>query len=386
MKVKFMRRIISSVLAICLAVSATSVVSAEIPTRDEGGMKIISVYDLPGEMTPENANAEEIPVTKARIYNGVYSYNEEPTEMKVYTSKDELPEKFVHAFGDTDFSTQEVIQVPCEGLMFDDTFENLRATDTEFFVNVECDWQGYDSLYNITTYRAIVFSVDKSYNISGYNNFSVYRRNENTSKDKLTEPEKTEVEYSNPVVVGNYETDEDYVPGYNVYRSVDELPAKIAKYYQDTDFTKYEVAFIPYIGGYFDEELVKIILGGMKHDKLYFTMESNWGENTTSPALAVHRAVAFEIDKSYNVSQYLLERYRVDFTIKDVNKVTVPDDAKIDETKSDVNGDGKIDVRDLMEASKNIVSAYDYDENFDVNDDGKSNILDLMIIAKSIVE
>ena len=39
-----------------------------------------------------------------------------------------------------------------------------------------------------------------------------------------------------------------------------------------------------------------------------------------------------------------------------------------------------------MEASKNIVSAYDYDENFDVNDDGKSNILDLMIIAKSIVE
>ena len=346
MKVKFMRRIISSVLAICLAVSATSVVSAEIPTRDEGGMKIISVYDLPGEMTPENANAEEIPVTKARIYNGVYSYNEEPTEMKVYTSKDELPEKFVHAFGDTDFSTQEVIQVPCEGLMFDDTFENLRATDTEFFVNVECDWQGYDSLYNITTYRAIVFSVDKSYNISGYNNFSVYRRNENTSKDKLTEPEKTEVEYSNPVVVGNYETDEDYVPGYNVYRSVDELPAKIAKYYQDTDFTKYEVAFIPYIGGYFDEELVKIILGGMKHDKLYFTMESNWGENTTSPALAVHRAVAFEIDKSYNVSQYLLERYRVDFTIKDVN----------------------------------------YDENFDVNDDGKSNILDLMIIAKSIVE
>ena len=55
-------------------------------------------------------------------------------------------------------------------------------------------------------------------------------------------------------------------------------------------------------------------------------------------------------------------------------------------TVGDVNGDGKIDVRDLMEASKNIVSTYDYDENFDVNDDGKSNILDLMIIAKSIVE
>lgn len=383
MKVKFMRRIISSVLAMCFAVSATSVVSAEIPTRDEGGMKIISVYDLPGEMTPENANAEEIPVTKARIYNGVYSYNEEPTEMKVYTSKDELPEKFVHAFGDTDFSTQEVIQVPCEGLMFDDTFENLRATDTEFFVNVECDWQGYDSLYNITTYRAIVFSVDKSYNISGYNNFSVYRRNENTSKDKLTEPEKTEVEYSNPVVVGNYETDEDYVPGYNVYRSVDELPAKIAKYYQDTDFTKYEVAFIPYIGGYYDESLVKMELGGMKHNRLFLSIENNWGENTNTIDLAVHRAAVFEIDKDFDIEQYM---DNLDITIKNVHRITVPDDAKMDEAKADVNGDGKIDVRDLMEASQHIVSTFDYDENFDVNDDGKSNILDLMIIAKSIVE
>lgn len=383
MKVKFMRRIISSVLAICLAVSATSVVSAEIPTRDEGGMKIISVYDLPGEMTPENANAEEIPVTKARIYNGVYSYNEEPTEMKVYTSKDELPEKFVHAFGDTDFSTQEVIQVPCEGLMFDDTFENLRATDTEFFVNVECDWQGYDSLYNITTYRAIVFSVDKSYNISGYNNFSVYRRNENTSKDKLTEPEKTEVEYSNPVVVGNYETDEDYVSGYNVYRSVDELPAKIAKYYQDTDFTKYEVAFIPYIGRYYDESLVKMELGGMKHNRLFLSIENNWGENTNTIDLAVHRAAVFEIDKDFDIEQYM---DNLDITIKNVHRITVPDDAKMDEAKADVNGDGKIDVRDLMAASQHIVSTFDYDENFDVNDDGKSNILDLMIIAKSIVE
>lgn len=209
---------------------------------------------------------------------------------------------------------------------------------------------------------------------------------ETTTGERVIKPAETEVEFSNAVTVGNYDTDEDYVAGIHVCKSVEELPSKIAEFYQDTDFTKYEVAFIPYIGGYFDEELVKIILGGMKHDKLYFTMESNWGENTTSPALAVHRAVAFEIDKSYNVSQYLLERYRVDFTIKDVNKVTVPDDVKIDETKADVNGDGKIDVRDLMAASQHIVSTFDYDENFDVNDDGKSNILDLMIIAKSIVE
>ena len=51
----------------------------------------------------------------------------------------------------------------------------------------------------------------------------------------------------------------------------------------------------------------------------------------------------------------------------------------------DVNGDGKINVSDVM-ATVNVINSGKYDEKADVNSDGKVTITDVMTIVNKILD
>mgnify|MGYP001010426888 FL=1 len=167
----------------------------------------------------------------------------------------------------------------------------------------------------------------------------------------------------------------------------------------DTDFDKEKVIAVQIGGKYFDEVLKAVSVQGKT---LKLELECDWGDNDSIPELYVRKLAVFTIPNDNNIKNQMVEECeKISVNSKDIIHTTTsvtdttdaPDSTTTTVTstpsiteEADLNGDGKVDVRDLMAAAQFIVGAIDKKYSFDVNGDGKSNILDLMIIAKAIVE
>ncbi len=355
---------------------------------------------------------KSIPFSKSVILPSDYDNNEQYRKNRSYQSAEELPDDLKDFFADTDFSKEEVIVVPYVGWYFEETLTGIRASDKAMYVDLESDWEGNSTIPTIAAFRKVAFSVDKKYNLSTFESANIHIESVNKGQttvettDTTTETttstdteESYEIEFGKSAVIKDFICQDTFDGIYKIYayHTAEELPEELTEMFGDTDFDKEKVIAVQIGGKYFDEVLKAVSVQGKT---LKLELECDWGNEDCIPDLYVRKLAVFTIPNDNNIKNQMVEECeKISKTSKDIIHTTTsvtdttdaPDSTTVTSTPSiteeaDLNGDGKVDVRDLMAAAQFIVGAIDKKYSFDVNGDGKSNILDLMIIAKSIVE
>lgn len=384
-------------------------------------IKDIHETTLPTTTTPKDTTTttsdkdiKSVPFNKYVVLPSNYDNNEQYRKNRSYQSAEELPDDLKDFFADTDFSKEEVIVVPYVGLYFEETLAGVRASDKAMYVDLESDWEGNTTIPAIAAFRKVAFSVDKKYNLSTFESANIHIESVNKGQttvettDTTTETttstdteESYEIEFGKSAVIKDFICQDTFDGIYKIYayHTAEELPEELTEMFGDTDFDKEKVIAVQIGGKYFDEVLKAVSVQGKT---LKLELECDWGDKDCMPDLYVRKLAVFTIPNDNNIENQMVEECeKISKTSKDIIHTTTsvtdttdaPDSTTTTVTstpsiteEADLNGDGKVDVRDLMAAAQFIVGAIDKKYSFDVNGDGKSNILDLMIIAKSIVE
>ena len=385
-------------------------------------IKDIHETTLPTTTTPKDTTTttsdkdiKSVPFNKYVVLPSNYDNNEQYRKNRSYQSAEELPDDLKDFFADTDFSKEEVIVVPYVGLYFEETLTGVRASDKAMYVDLESDWEGNSTIPAIAAFRKVAFSVDKKYNLSTFESANIHiesvnkgqttveTTNTTTETTTSTDTEESyEIEFGKSAVINDFiDLKRDATGVYKIYayHTAEELPEELTEMFGDTDFDKEKVIAVQIGGKYFDEVLKAVSVQGKT---LKLELECDWGDNDSIPELYVRKLAVFTIPNDNNIKNQMVEECeKISVNSKDIIHTTTsvtdttdaPDSTTTTVTstpsiteEADLNGDGKVDVRDLMAAAQFIVGAIDKKYSFDVNGDGKSNILDLMIIAKAIVE
>lgn len=384
-------------------------------------IKDIHETTLPTTTTPKDTTTttsdkdiKSVPFNKYVVLPSNYDNNEQYRKNRSYQSAEELPDDLKDFFADTDFSKEEVIVVPYVGLYFEETLAGVRASDKAMYVDLESDWEGNSTIPAIAAFRKVAFSVDKKYNLSTFESANIHIESVNKGQttvettDTTTETttstdteESYEIEFGKSAVIKDFICQDTFDGIYKIYayHTAEELPEELTEMFGDTDFDKEKVIAVQIGGKYFDEVLKAVSVQGKT---LKLELECDWGDNDSIPELYVRKLAVFTIPNDNNIKNQMVEECeKISVNSKDIIHTTTsvtdttdtPDSTTTTVTstpsiteEADLNGDGKVDVRDLMAAAQFIVGAIDKKYSFDVNGDGKSNILDLMIIAKAIVE
>ena len=338
-----------------------------------------------------------------------------------YHTADELPEELTEMFGDTDFDKEKVIAVQIDGKYYDETLKAVTVQGKTLKLDLECDWGEYDEIPALRVRKLAVFTIPNDNSIKNQmveecEKISVNSKDiihtttsvtdttdapDSTTTTSASEQESFEVSFGKSAVIKDFICQDTFDGIYKIYayHTAEELPEELTEMFGDTDFDKEKVIAVQIGGKYFDEVLKAVSVQGKT---LKLELECDWGDNDSIPELYVRKLAVFTIPNDNNIKNQMVEECeKISKTSKDIIHTTTsvtdttdaPDSTTTTVTstpsiteEADLNGDGKVDVRDLMAAAQFIVGAIDKKYSFDVNGDGKSNILDLMIIAKSIVE
>ena len=338
-----------------------------------------------------------------------------------YHTADELPEEITEMFGDTDFDKEKVIAVQIDGKYYDETLKAVTVQGKTLKLDLECDWGEYDEIPALRVRKLAVFTIPNDNSIKNQmveecEKISVNSKDiihtttsvtdttdapDSTTTTSASEQESFEVSFGKSAVIKDFICQDTFDGIYKIYayHTAEELPEELTEMFGDTDFDKEKVIAVQIGGKYFDEVLKAVSVQGKT---LKLELECDWGDNDSIPELYVRKLAVFTIPNDNNIKNQMVEECeKISKTSKDIIHTTTsvtdttdaPDSTTTTVTstpsiteEADLNGDGKVDVRDLMAAAQFIVGAIDKKYSFDVNGDGKSNILDLMIIAKSIVE
>ena len=341
-----------------------------------------------------------------------------------YHTADELPEELTEMFGDTDFDKEKVIAVQIDGKYYDETLKAVTVQGKTLKLDLECDWGEYDEIPALRVRKLAVFTIPNDNSIKNQmveecEKISVNSKDiihtttpvtditditddpDVTTTTSASEPESFEVSFGKSAVIKDFICQDTFDGIYKIYayHTAEELPEELTEMFGDTDFDKEKVIAVQIGGKYFDEVLKAVSVQGKT---LKLELECDWGDNDSIPELYVRKLAVFTIPNDNNIKNQMVEECeKISVNSKDIIHTTTsvtdttdaPDSTTTTVTstpsiteEADLNGDGKVDVRDLMAAAQFIVGAIDKKYSFDVNGDGKSNILDLMIIAKSIVE